>query len=116
MDLSLALRMPTEKRQPLNVLSRSRTPNIFMPSSDTAYSSRMAEMCRKLRLSTGPLNGRPRPLGRIILADDPVAADATCARLMGLDPDKVAHIRAGAQFLGNSSCERIDQFGEPVRP
>lgn len=64
----------------------------------------------------GPLHGRPRPLGRIILADDPVAADATCARLMGLDPDKVAHIRAGAQFLGNSSCERIDQFGEPVRP
>ena len=64
----------------------------------------------------GPLNGKPRPLERIILADDPVAADATCARLMGLDPDKVAHIRAGAQFLGNSSCERIDQLGEPVRP
>lgn len=64
----------------------------------------------------GPLNGTPRPLERIVLADDPVAADATCARLMGLDPDKVAHIRAGAQFLGNSSFERIDQFGETVRP
>ena len=35
---------------------------------------------------------------------------------MGLDPGKVAHIRAGAQFLGNSSFARIDQFGEPVRP
>ena len=34
----------------------------------------------------GPLNGTPRPLGKIVLADDPVAADATCARLMGFDP------------------------------
>lgn len=64
----------------------------------------------------GPLNGQPRALHRIVLADDPVAADATCARLMGLDPGKVAHIRAGAQFLGNFSFERIDQLGEPVRP
>jgi uncharacterized protein (DUF362 family) len=34
----------------------------------------------------GPLNGTPRSLERIVLADDPVAADATCARLMGLEP------------------------------
>lgn len=63
----------------------------------------------------GPLNGTPRALGQIILADDPVAADATCTRLMGLNPDKVAHIRVGAQFLGNSSIDRIDQLGEQVR-
>ena len=31
----------------------------------------------------GPLNGNRRFLGKIVLADDPVAADATCARLMG---------------------------------
>jgi hypothetical protein len=55
-----------------------------------------------------------RRLNRIVLADDPVAADATCARLMGLDPDKIIHIRAGAQFLGNSEIERIEQFAEPV--
>jgi len=64
----------------------------------------------------GPLNGKPRTLNRIVLADDPVAADATCARLMGLDPGQVVHIRAGAQFLGNSSFERIDQLAEPARP
>lgn len=63
----------------------------------------------------GPLNGAPRALGQIILADDPVAADATCAWLMGFDPDKVIHVRAGAQFLGNSFLERIDQLGEPVQ-
>ena len=48
----------------------------------------------------GPLNGTARPLGKIVLADDPVAADATCARLMGFEPDRVVHIREGAKFLG----------------
>ena len=62
----------------------------------------------------GPLNGHARALNRIVIADDPVAADATCARLMGLDAEKIAHIRVGAEFLGNSSIGRIDQLGEPV--
>ena len=62
----------------------------------------------------GPLHGRPRPLNRIILADDPVAADATCARLMGLDPARVTHIRIGDQFLGNACGERIDQLADAV--
>ncbi|MCI0537227.1 MAG: DUF362 domain-containing protein [Verrucomicrobiales bacterium] len=64
----------------------------------------------------GPLHGTPRPLNRIVLADDPVASDATCARLMGLDPDKISHIRAGSQFLGNSSEELIRQLAEPLDP
>ncbi len=64
----------------------------------------------------GPLNGAPRHLGRIILADDPVAADATCARLMGLDPDRIPNIRETAKFLGNSSTASIDQLADPVRP
>jgi uncharacterized protein (DUF362 family) len=62
----------------------------------------------------GPLNGHPRPLNRIVLADDPVAADATCARLMGLDPTRITYMRIGSQFLGNASTKRIDQVAEPV--
>lgn len=62
----------------------------------------------------GPLNGNPRPLNQIVLADDPVAADATCSRLMGLHAESIAHIRLGAQFLGNSSPAQIDQLAEPV--
>jgi len=63
----------------------------------------------------GPLNGTPRPLNRIVLADDPVAADATCARLMGLAPQGIPHIHAGSQFLGNLSIARIDQLAQPVQ-
>jgi uncharacterized protein (DUF362 family) len=64
----------------------------------------------------GPLNGTPRRLGKIVLADDPVAADATCARLMGFDPEKIAHIREGSRFLGNAEPTHIDQVGDTVWP
>jgi uncharacterized protein (DUF362 family) len=33
----------------------------------------------------GPMHGSPRNLGRIVLADDPVAADFVCSQLMGLN-------------------------------
>jgi len=62
----------------------------------------------------GPLNGTPRLLGKIVLADDPVAADATCARLMGFEPSRIVHIREGSRFLGNASPALIDQLGETV--
>ena len=64
----------------------------------------------------GPLNGTPRPLGSIVLSDDPVAADATCARLMGFEPGRIVHISEGAQFLGNVDLGHIDQIGETTRP
>ena len=60
----------------------------------------------------GPLHGTPRNLGKIVLADDPVAADFTCARLMGLDPHRVWHLDRASHFLGNGSFERIDLIAE----
>ena len=62
----------------------------------------------------GPLQGTARELHRIVLADDPVAADATCARLMGLNPRRVKHIAVAETFLGNLSPDRITLLAEPV--
>ncbi len=62
----------------------------------------------------GPLNGTARHLGKIVLADDPIAADATCARLMGFEPERITHIREGARFLGNFSPTLVDQVGESL--
>ena len=62
----------------------------------------------------GPLNGVPRRFGKIVLAQDPVAADTTCVRLMGLDPDRIVHVREGAKFIGNTAAALIDQVGESV--
>ena len=62
----------------------------------------------------GPLAGTARPLDRVVLSDDPVAADATCARLMGLLPERVPHIAETAEFLGNLSPDRIEQLSAPL--
>jgi uncharacterized protein (DUF362 family) len=64
----------------------------------------------------GPLQGTPRNLGKIVLADDPVAADATCARLMGFDPRQVRHLSDGSLFLGNLRADRITMLAEPIEP
>ena len=60
----------------------------------------------------GPLHGSPRNLGRIVLADDPVAADFVCTRLMGFNPLRVNHLAQAAEFLGNGMAERIVHLGE----
>lgn len=62
----------------------------------------------------GPLAGTVRRLDRILLSDDPVAADATCARLMGFVPDRVPHIVETGKFLGNMSLDRIEELAAPV--
>jgi len=68
----------------------------------------------------GPLQGTARELGKLVLADDPVAADATCARLMGLAPARVEHIRLAGDFLGNLQERAIEMVGDrpetPSRP
>jgi uncharacterized protein (DUF362 family) len=62
----------------------------------------------------GPLQGSPRDLGKLVLADDPVAADATCARLMGLEPIRVKHIQMAGSFLGNLDERAIEIRGESM--
>jgi uncharacterized protein (DUF362 family) len=65
----------------------------------------------------GPLHGDIRKLGSVVIGDDPVAADATIARVMGLRPERVRHIWEAGQFLGNLVEERIEQIGEqPASP
>ena len=40
----------------------------------------------------GVISGNPRSLGCIILGRNPVSVDATMARAMGFDPEKICHI------------------------
>ena len=62
----------------------------------------------------GPLVGIERQLNRVVLADDPVAADATCARLMGFVPERVRHVAEAARFLGNLATDRIVMLAESM--
>jgi len=62
----------------------------------------------------GPLHGTHRHLGKIVLANDPVAADFVCAQLMGLNPNLVWHLDRASHFLGNGSPGRIDLITEQL--
>ena len=62
----------------------------------------------------GPIMGTARPCGFLAMGADPVAVDATCARIMGLEPTKIPYLRDASRFLGNAATERISQRGEPA--
>jgi uncharacterized protein (DUF362 family) len=63
----------------------------------------------------GPLNGTPKALGGLIMGSDPLAVDATCCRLMQLDPEKLAYLVLGAQRkLGHLRENEIQQLGEKI--
>lgn len=60
----------------------------------------------------GPIMGTPRQTGFLAMGADPVAVDATCARLIGLDPVRMPYLEQASRFLGNIDPARIDQRGE----
>jgi uncharacterized protein (DUF362 family) len=63
----------------------------------------------------GPLNGTPKPLGAIIMGSDLLAVDATCCRLMQLNPERVSYLAVGhRKKLGQLKAEAIEQRGEKV--
>jgi uncharacterized protein (DUF362 family) len=45
---------------------------------------------------------------------DLVAVDATCARVIGLDPWRISYLREASAFLGNVHPGRIVSVGESV--
>ena len=64
----------------------------------------------------GPIMGRPRPVGCLAMGTDLVAVDATCARMIGLDPRKMPYLSVASRFLGNIDEAKTAQLGEnPVR-
>jgi len=61
----------------------------------------------------GPIQGTPRNAGVVIAGASPVAVDATCCRIMGLDPTRIRYLQlaAGEQNLGE---DLIPQHGERI--
>ena len=56
--------------------------------------------------------GRPRQLGFVAMSEDVAAADATCCRVIGLDPRKIPYLAEARHFLGNIDVDLIEQRGE----
>jgi uncharacterized protein (DUF362 family) len=64
----------------------------------------------------GPVDGTPVQMNLIIAGTDPVATDATAARVMGFNPYEIKHIRkAHERGLGRSEAEIVGEKLEAVR-
>jgi uncharacterized protein (DUF362 family) len=63
----------------------------------------------------GPIDGTPIQMNVIIAGTDPVATDATAARIMGFNPYEITHIRkAFEKNLGKSEAQIIGEKLETV--
>jgi uncharacterized protein (DUF362 family) len=63
----------------------------------------------------GPLNGTAKPMGVLVMGCDMVALDATCCRLMQLDPLKIGYLVMGnRKKLGLLAEAQIEQLGETI--
>jgi uncharacterized protein (DUF362 family) len=62
----------------------------------------------------GPIQGDRKHCGVLVFGEDPVAVDATSARLMTIDPRRVPYLAEAGRFLGRLAEDRIEQIGEPI--
>jgi len=62
----------------------------------------------------GPIMGEPKAAGVIIMGRNFPAVDATCARIMGIDPKQVDHLADSSGRLGAIREENIRQRGETI--
>jgi uncharacterized protein (DUF362 family) len=60
----------------------------------------------------GPIMGSAKPLGLVVVGTNPTAVDATCARIMGLDPARVGYLQLADYRLGPIADWAIEQRGE----
>jgi uncharacterized protein (DUF362 family) len=61
----------------------------------------------------GPIQGTPKTAGVLVMGSDLPAVDATCCRIMGIEPDKIEYLQFSGS-LGNTDASRIDQRGENI--
>jgi uncharacterized protein (DUF362 family) len=59
----------------------------------------------------GPIQGTPKQAGVIVAGSDVVAVDATCCRIMGIDPRKIEYLR----LAGSRESRQIGETIESVR-
>jgi uncharacterized protein (DUF362 family) len=62
----------------------------------------------------GPIMGRPRHVGCVVMGRDLVAVDATSARMIGLEPTGLPYLKEAGTFLGNVDARRIELRGETL--
>ena len=62
----------------------------------------------------GPIMGEPRNAQLLVAGTNFPAVDATCCRLMGIDPDRVPYLRMASGRLGPIKERHIHQRGDSI--
>jgi len=63
----------------------------------------------------GPVFGKPVEMNLVLAGKDLVAVDATCARLIGFEPEEtLLTVNAAARGLGVMAADQIEVRGEPL--
>jgi uncharacterized protein (DUF362 family) len=62
----------------------------------------------------GPIMGTPKHTGLLVMGTNLPAVDATSARLMGINPRRIAYLAAASGHLGPIFERHIHQRGEPI--
>lgn len=65
----------------------------------------------------GPIQGTPKAAGLLVAGNDVAAVDATCCRVMGIDPTKIAFLQLarGVENLGETACRQVGEKLAAVR-
>jgi len=62
----------------------------------------------------GPIQGTPKPAGVLVAGADPAAVDATCCRIMKIDPLRIEYLRLAAEGRGRIAQHEIELTGEAI--
>jgi len=62
----------------------------------------------------GPIQGTPKHVGVLVAGRDPAAVDATCCRIMKIDPFHVQYLRLAVESDGRIQERNIEQTGEAI--
>ncbi len=64
----------------------------------------------------GPIMGTPKPSHLVVMGTNLPSVDATCARLMGFNPEMIDYLRHASGTLGPIQERHIEQRGEALAP
>jgi len=62
----------------------------------------------------GPIMGTPKNVGALVMGKNLAAVDATCARIMGIVPEKVGYLAAASSVIGPIGEANISHRGARI--